>query len=171
MGAVNYFSIGICFYVSAMLVGTGLFQYVYGAVPAFATYGVNILSAARDAEQHASLGPVVAAAAAMSRQEHVSNVCLGLVLALATYMLEFQQKGVLHLAIALGGALTAIGYHQILQQQHHWGRLALTQAAINHLSLLRLIFGIFSVLFWLLSVMSFTTYVVRRAAENKAKVA
>jgi hypothetical protein len=158
--------------VAAMLVGTGLFQFVFGAIPAYTTLGVNVVSAVHEtAESGGLVANALAASAILAQQASVSHVCLGIVLALATYMLEFQQKGVLHLAVALGCALTAIAYHHILGQQHHWGRLALTSAAINHLSLLRLIFGIFAVLFWLLSVMSFTAYAVRRASDKKAKLA
>ena len=75
-----------------MLVGTGFFQYIYGAVPAFSTLGVNIGQVARDAYKHEVFGPAIAAVAIVSRSEHATNVALGLMLGYATYMLPFEDK-------------------------------------------------------------------------------
>jgi|JI10StandDraft_1071094.scaffolds.fasta_scaffold1747898_1 hypothetical protein len=68
--------------------------------------------------------------------------------------------------MALGAAMVALGHHQVLQQGHHWGRLEFSDVALRHISLLRLVFGVFALLFWLLAVMSFTAYVVRRRLLN-----
>ncbi len=155
-----------------MLVGTGVFQYIFGATPMFSTLGVNIPAVAREAYENDTFGPAIAAAAILSRSEHATNVALGIMLGYATYMLPFEDKGVLHIAMSLGSAMIALGHHQILQQGHHWGRLYLTEVSSRHISLLRTVFGVFALLFWLLSVMSFTAYIVRRKVlNNKPKLA
>jgi hypothetical protein len=76
----------------AMLVGTGLFQYIFGAAPAYATLGVDIGSVAREAQSSHVFGPAIAATAILSRGEHATNVAFGLILGFATYMFPFEDK-------------------------------------------------------------------------------
>ena len=81
-------------------------------------------------------------------------------------MLRFEQKAILHLAVALWGGLTAISHHQVLSQSHHWGELLISEATLAHLSLMRILLGVGSMLFWLMAVMSATMYLVQKRAAN-----
>ena len=166
---INYFSIGLCFYVSAMLVGTAMYQFVLGAVPEYNALGVDILSVAEKGRVSGVFGPAIAAAAVASRREHVANLCFGLLLAYATYMLSFAQKGALHFTVALYGALTALAYHQVIAQEHHWGELLVPEATIELLSLMRLLLAIFALVFWVLSVMSYTLQYTGNRIANAQK--
>lgn len=150
--------------------GTGLFQFFFAAAPSFSNLGVNIHNAAHSAQDDPLWGPVISAVASNSRTEHVSNLCFGIVLGYTAYMYPYEYKGPVHLAVALWSFLMSFNYHQLLQDAHPWGPLALAPAARSYASLMRLVLAAFSLIFWTLSVLSFTLYylAVRNLANNSS---
>lgn len=161
----NYFSIGLCMYVAAVLIGHGLYQFVSGGRHAMASLGVNVVQVAdqlqqqQQQEHHNSNdfgGSVLAALAVSVRGEHATGIAFGILLAYASYMLSFEAKGLVHLSVAIWAGLQAFAHHALLQQLHPWGFLSPAEEAQSLLSLFRIILALFSLLFWALAVVSFT---------------
>lgn len=122
---VNYFSIGICFYLgelmfycsvfesrlivfspfsAATLLGLGIFHLWTGGVSAYASLGANPksvisrLAALEQDPKNSEYSAFLAAAAVAQRMEHSSYVCLAILLAYTSYMFDFSRKAVLHMA-------------------------------------------------------------------------
>lgn len=150
-----------------MLIGTGVYQFTFGAVPMYNAFGVDIKDGARQALHEDVFGPIVAISAISARSEYATNIVFGCLLAYVAYLFPFEMKGPLHLFVAVWAGLHCLSYHLILKDIHSWGPLALTDQAVHMLSLMRIVFVICCLFFWILAVLSWTfMYTARKNMQR-----